>query len=248
MSRYELKKILKKIGLLEPVIRIRRRFSPCRDSGYPSFATCSPNLLFAVSKGMQYAQDHGIAEGSDYYEFGICSGFTLWYAYQLAFERALKDVRFFGFDAFLGLPPSGSEKDKGDEFPVSRFFCPRGKVEEYLNAHGVDWEKVFLVDGEFKDTLNEKTASKYSLRKGFLFVVDCDLYESAKKALEFIGPLVQDRSVILFDDWGCFGNDPHKGEQEAFGEFLRSHPGIRTEAFAEFKLYGKGFILRTDKE
>lgn len=241
MPRFLIKKILKKLRLLEIVLQVKRTIFPRHDLA--PFATCSPQQLFAIHKSMQYAQDNGISEGSDYYEFGIFSGFTLWYTQRLAQERMVKDVRFFGFDSFLGLPEI-KEIDRGEDFAQGWYFCPKKEVERFFNHNGVDWEKTFLVDGEFRKTLCHETIKKYNMRKGFLFVVDCDLYESAVIVLRFMEPLVKDRSIVLFDDWNCYKGDPSKGEQKAFAEFLQRNPQVKAEPFVEYGWHGKGFVLR----
>ena len=32
-------------------------------------------------------------------------------------------------------------------------------------------------------------------------MIDCDIYSSARTALDFCGPLIRDRAVLVFDDW-----------------------------------------------
>ena len=35
-------------------------------------------------------------------------------------------------------------------------------------------------------------------------MVDCDLYQSTVPVLAFLADLLQDGTVVLFDDWYCF--------------------------------------------
>ncbi len=51
--------------------------------------------------------------------------------------------------------------------------------------------------------------------------VDCDLYVSTVPVLEFLAPLLGKGSVIIFDDWFSFYDEPDPwihGEQRAFNE------------------------------
>ena len=43
---------------------------------------------------------------------------------------------------------------------------------------------------------------------------------------EYINPFLQEGTVILFDDWYCHNASSEKGEQKAFGEFLKKNKHI----------------------
>ena len=151
-------------------------------------------------------------------------------------------MRFFGFDSFFGLPPiTGIDQD--GPFKEGEFYASRFEVEKFFNRFGVDWEKTHLVEGWFKDTLNEKTRKKYNLRKFSLCVVDSDLYESAVQVLDFIIPHMIDKSIIWFDDWGDYGEVADNGEQKAFAEFLEKNKNIEAEPLIVPNGSGQGFII-----
>ena len=86
--------------------------------------------------------------------------------------------------------------------------------------------------GWYTDTLTEATRTELLLEKVALVHIDCDLYESAKAALAFVGPLLEDGAIIVFDDWWLYRGRPEAGEQRAFAEWLAEHPQWRaTELF-----------------
>jgi hypothetical protein len=59
-------------------------------------------------------------------------------------------------------------------------------------------------------------------------MVDCDLYASTRKALEFCTPLIVDEAVLVFDDWDAGGLGARGvGERRAFEELLAEHPDLR---------------------
>ena len=52
-------------------------------------------------------------------------------------------------------------------------------------------------------------------------MIDCDLKESTKLALEFIKPAIQEGTIILFDDFVFFKGNENKGEYGAFSDFKK---------------------------
>jgi hypothetical protein len=51
-------------------------------------------------------------------------------------------------------------------------------------------------------------------------------------------------SIVLFDDWTSFGDDPTLGQPRAFHEWLAANPRFTAEPLLEFEDHGKGFTLR----
>ncbi len=71
--------------------------------------------------------------------------------------------------------------------------------------------------------------------------IDCDLYESAVYVLDFIEPLLQEGSVLYFDDWNMYRANPNKGGKKAFREF-REKTSWKFEKFLTVGWFGKSFI------
>src|SRR5437879_2616554 len=120
MANLRVRKALKSMGLLESARALKRRLRP------PDriFAPCTPHLLVAVNRSLRWCSERGLAEGSDYLEFGVYRGFTFWYTQALAADMGIRDLRFFGFDSFFGLPRIEGT-DIGGEFPGGIFLCAR---------------------------------------------------------------------------------------------------------------------------
>ena len=81
-------------------------------------------------------------------------------------------------------------------------------------------DKIFLLKGLFSDTLNDLNYKKFSL-----VFIDCNIYDSAKFAINFVYPkLVNDGILISY----CYGikKDSHSfwGEGIAVNEYLSSKP------------------------
>lgn len=235
------RRALMKLGLLDFTRALRRGFAPPE----PEFRPCTPHLLIAVHRALRRCVDQGLAEGSDYLEFGVYRGFTLWYAQALIGDLGVRDMRCFGFDSFAGLPaPAGGDAvGEREAFYESAFDVRREEVERSLTRLGADWSRTALVEGFYDATLTPENRERLGLRRCSICVVDCDLYGSARLALAFVEPLVEEGTVILFDDWNSYGGDPRKGEQRAFSEFLARNPRLGAEPLLSFGGHGKGFVI-----
>ena len=151
-------------------------------------------------------------------------------------------MRFFGFDSFEGLPqPIEIDQDGG--FKKGSYACPLTEVERNLTKRKVDWNRTFLIDGFYDGTLNADTKRRYDIRESALVLIDCDLYASARSVLRFLEDVVREGTILMFDDWNCFSQDPNKGERKAFREFLEENPHIWAEEFVSFGWHGQSFTL-----
>ena len=165
-------------------------------------------------------EDEDQGELGDYIEFGVCFGRSLASMHRVAQRRGLEQMRLIGFDSFEGLPSEAKTDDAGYWAP--RMFKADIRITKwFLNKAEVDWSRVTLVKGWFSETLNEATIEALQLKKASIILVDCDMYRSAREALDFCAPLIHDQAVIIFDDWYAGGLDrKNLGEKRAFEEFL----------------------------
>lgn len=245
MASYVVRKYLRKWNLLRPAQAVKRRLV-----GNPlpnPFNPADPRLCVSTLKCLQWVIDRGLAEGTDYYEFGIFRGFNLWYTQALARALGVRDMRFFGFDSFFGIPPV-SGVDEGGPFREGDFSAYKDDVAASLTKFGADWTKTFLVEGFFEDSLNPQTVAAHGLRPCAFCVVDCDLYSSTVTVLDFVRPLLADTAVLFFDDWEDFGGGEDKGEPKAFREFLERNRGeFDVQPFEDLVALGgkgKAFVMR----
>lgn len=182
----------------------------------------------------------------DYYEFGLFRGQSFAAAHRLARRHRLaSDMRFFGFDSFQGLPqPDGF--DAAGEFRKGDYACSRAEVTATLEKRRVDWSRIQLVEGWYDQTLTPNLKSALAPGKVGIALVDCDLYESTVPVLRFLTSLIQDGSIILFDDWNCFDRSDQKGERRAFREFLVNNPQFAAQKWISFGRRGQAFVLHKD--
>jgi hypothetical protein len=178
----------------------------------------------------------------DYLEFGVYQGAAFISAYH-AFREQFEDrvnlqiggkdqqasrarrqdlwnsMRFFAFDSFAGLPTLADEDTSTADFEQGQFAFPASEFRNRLKKGRVPLDRVRVVEGWFEATCTEQTRKTHDLTRAAVVWIDADLYSSARTALEFITPLIQDGTVIIFDDWYSYRGNPKEGEQRAFQEW-----------------------------
>ena len=202
-----------------------------------------PHRRLAVAGCFRRMRSTGL-EG-DYFEFGLYRGSNFSAAQRLAARYGLApEMRFFGFDSFQGLPePAGV--DIAGEFRKGDYACSRAEVTAKLHSRGVDWERVHLVEGWYEESLTPTLKSALDPSNVGVALVDCDLYESTVPVLRFLASLLQEGSILLFDDWNCFDRSDQKGERRAFREFLIENPQLAAERWLTFGRRGQAFVMHT---
>jgi hypothetical protein len=136
-------------------------------------------------------------------EFGVYKGASI---NRLAALRS--SIKFYGFDSFFGLPETwtmGAQKGA---------FTLQGKLPPV--RHNVE-----LIAGYFETTLPPFVARHKG--KSIAFVhIDCDLYSSTKTVLFSLRDLMNDGTIIVFDEFFNFPNWQNTGEYKAFIEFIEA--------------------------
>ncbi len=195
-----------------------------------------------LKKTVEYAQ-HNKLDG-DYLEFGVYEGKTFIAAFHLSTKRDLNKMKFYAFDSFEGLPePKGIDINGFQHFKKSQYKCSIQKFKKNLSRSKVDMNKVEIIPGWFNKTLTKETRDKLTLKKAAIVWIDCDLYNSTVKVLEFIRNYLQNGTILIFDDWFCFRGDPNRGQQRAFREWLAKNKSIQVSEFLRYDWGGNSFIV-----
>jgi len=209
------------------------------------FDSASSGLVEALERCFQEAKRSGVATRGDYLEFGIFKGYSFWYAQKTATELGLSTMRFFGFDSFAGLPEvSGVDKTPSDDFYKGQYACSKQQVMTNLQSKGVDWSRTHLVEGYFDKSLTPAQRDALGVTRAAIVLIDCDLYSSTRDVLRFLDPLIGDGTILIFDDWDCFGADDGKGQRKAVAEFLGRRSDLKAEDFFSYGDWGHVFIVR----
>lgn len=179
---------------------------------------------------VEHALEHRVP--GHYYEFGLYQGYTFYHAVKVS-----PQIHHFGFDSFEGMP----ENAEGGGFGFGRFRVTYRKVVNNLLRGGAFTYREHLIKGFFSDSLTKQLQDEQKAFPIAVVLIDSDLYESAVTVLDFITPLLQTGSIVIFDDWGSFGSEA--GEQRAWREFLEKHTEIEATELTEFK-HRKMFRLK----
>jgi hypothetical protein len=171
----------------------------------------------------------------DYLEFGVYQGTSMSCMIRAMDELGITGPRFIGFDSFEGMPADTRGQDM-DVWSPGDFTASLRYARTYLTEKGADWNRTFLVKGWFEETLTPRTAEELALSKASVIMIDCDIYSSAKVALNFCRPYIRDRAIVFFDDWNAGGlADAHLGERKAFDEFLAENPQFSAEPLPDLR-------------
>lgn len=224
--------------LLMPVRLAARRFVmvPPPDKYYSGEHGC-------IRTAAQFATWNQVP--GDYCEFGVYQGDTFAVAYHTIlglrarhskrgflgesespkFKAWLEEKpRFIAFDSFEGLPETPGERPV--DYKVGAFACNEDNFRRNVARQGVDMNDVITVKGFYDKTLNAETKRKHKISKVAIALIDCDLYESTVPVLDFLTDVVQQGTILIFDDWFRFGGDPNQGEQRAFREWRERNPQL----------------------
>ena len=207
-----------------------------------------PYLEFSVAKyqGIKKAMfitAHDLTGGS-YLEFGVFTGSSFNFAMKVnkKIEKIFgkSNCEFIGFDSFVGFGQIKKE-DENPRFQDHIFSVDEKKVLKNIEkcAKG---QKMRIVKGFYQDTLKDKTTLDLKIDKARVVMIDCDLKESARLALEFIKPSIQEGTIILFDDYVYFKGDKNKGEYGAFNDFRKKYPEILFRRIFDYGYGSKAFI------
>lgn len=200
-----------------------------------------PNRSGMISLAFEFMAGN-VMQG-DYFEFGCWGGRTFRMAY--AHHKALFDgkMHFWLFDSFRGLPAL-NPADRHPKWQEGDYCTPREDFERIAAEAGIPPDRYTIVEGFYQDTLTPARAAELvaSTRAGVVYI-DCDLFESTALALEFVRPLLQQGTVLCFDDYYCFNGRPDKGEQRAIAEFLARHSEIAFVDYFHFGWHGRSFLV-----
>jgi O-methyltransferase len=185
----------------------------------------------------------GTSSIGDYLEFGVYNGNSLAAMHQATADLGVGNVRFFGFDAFEGLPPDSEKEDDGVWRP-GFYKCTFEQMEGCLQQKGIDPKSINWIKGWYNETLNQATIEKYKLNDPGIVFVDCDTYSSSKAVLDFVTPLIKSPTIICMDDWKLNDLDVKgMGEYQAFNEFVEANPQLTAKEIRSYNRESKSFLV-----
>ena len=153
----------------------------------------TPKLFFDKFNLFDYIIQNSISD-RPFYEFGVWKG--------VSFEYFLKYIKKgFGFDTFTGLPENWYNEKVGTY--ANNGVIPRMKGGKFIQ-------------GIFKDSLPKYFSKKRPLASIINF--DADLYSSTLCALENCKKIIDDRTILIFDEF-LMSDKWEEDEFKALNEF-----------------------------
>lgn len=178
----------------------------------------------------------------DYLEFGVFNGTSLSDAY-ITSQKLNANMRFFGFDAFEGLPEE-SEKEDAGVWKKGFYTCSFEQLQECLKMKNINPDNINWVKGWYKDTLTSDTLDKYKISNPGIVFIDCDTYSSSKSVLDFLTPIIKRPVIISLDDWRLYDLDiKGEGEYRSFNEFLEKNSTFKVKEIKTYKRNSRSFLI-----
>ncbi len=183
----------------------------------------------------------------NYFEFGIHRCRTFRMVLSEARKHNIKDMKFFAFDSFEGLPERHAEDDSIDKWKKGALTTSENDFMSMVKEHGLYLSNIFLEKGFYEDRLKKELVSKYKKEHNYasLVNIDCDFYSSAVSVFNFIDELLIEGSVIYIDDmFAGYKGQRNKGVARAFYEYEKSSKWS-FEKYLDIGWFGRSFIVQS---
>lgn len=174
---------------------------------------------YALYKSVQYLISNNI-EG-DFVECGVWKGGSCMLIAYTLLQKNVKDRNIWLYDTFAGMTQPGEKdgevekaewlKQKLTEEKNNWCLGELDDVKNNLLITGYPVDKLNFVRGKVEDTIPRHLPGKIALLR-----LDTDWYESTKHELEHLYPLLQERGVLLIDDYGAW-----QGARKATDEYFK---------------------------
>lgn len=181
----------------------------------------------------------------DYLEFGVFTGSSFICAMRTHKSlRYLGDIEtnFHGFDSFEGFGEI-SEYDRHSFYIDNTFKVDSKKIIKEIEKYGKGIN-VKITKGFFSQTIKGKDSkNNFNIDKIRCILIDCDLKDSTKIALDFSKNSLQQGTIIILDDYFSFRGDSKKGVAGAFNEFCENNLNLKFRKIFDYGYGGVAYIL-----
>lgn len=167
----------------------------------------SNGRLQTIRNALQFIKDQ--KNENPILEFGVFEGYSVSEMIKFLKKENMTN-QIVGFDSFAGLPKTEGPWGKGE------FSSTYENTVACIKEACGEVDNLTLVQGFFEQTLTEKLKLDLGLKKVALVHIDSDLYLSCCQVLAFIKDLLQDGTILIFDEWDG-------GEAVAWEEFKNTH-------------------------
>jgi O-methyltransferase len=193
------------------------------------YTMTSLERMFSLYQSVSYIIKNNI-EG-DLVECGVWRGGSSMMISLMLKRNNITDRKIYLYDTFEGMSePSDFDttargvhanelmkKEKKDDEKSVWCYAPLEDVKKHLYSTGYPENNLIFIKGKIEDTLSSNMPGKLSLLR-----LDTDWYESTKIELELLFPLLNEKGVLIIDDFGHW-DGARKAVTEYF-EKTNKHP------------------------
>ncbi|MER9768857.1 TylF/MycF family methyltransferase [Mesorhizobium sp. M0189] len=197
----------------------------------PLMVASTRQIMMDYPNRMAFETVGGNQLPGDYYEFGVFKGRSFIDAAGLARNYCDRDLyrsmRLFAFDSFEGLPES-KEAHLPAQYSKGAFSASQALFEKNCRQAGLPMDRVISIPGFFSELFAAgRDLSVLEGSKVAVAYIDCDIYEGARDALNFITGRLQTGSALVLDDWNRHHASDRYGIRRAVAEWLSVNPHIK---------------------
>jgi hypothetical protein len=216
----------------------------------PSEASYIPTLngdLLSYVNLLRFIRDFGATfhvGDFQFIEFGVLNGTSIINSIR-QLRGPLKSV--VGFDTFCGIPELTIQDADPEKLSPTFYqgnFHGLEKVQVQnliLKATRFPINQLNLVEGDFRNSLDNFKINNSLFP--LIFHLDCDIFSSSLKALQFVADNAQNGSWLLCDDYWMFRGHPKMGQQKAIELVFKDHPRVFLTPYSNYNGYSRAFII-----
>jgi len=185
------------------------------------FTLVGPERCYALYQSLKYILANDVS--GDLVECGVWKGGSAMLMAYTLLGAGINSRRIFLYDTFEGMPKPG-EKDgefekrewerlKLDEQRNNWCLSTVEEVKNNLGQTGYPKENIVWIKGKVEETIPGQLPSQIALLR-----LDTDWYESTKHELLHLFPLLENKGVLIIDDYGAW-----QGAKKATDEYFAAH-------------------------
>lgn len=169
------------------------------------FSMTSRERITELFNSLEYVRKNKI--GGDIVECGVWKGGNILGIIEYLQHHNITDKKVWLYDTFQGMTkPEDVDRDytnkKAENMmnePIVLALSPLEDVKKVLSESKFNEENIVYVVGDVSETLTQKENIP---KKISILRLDTDWYKSTKDELNYLYPILEDKGVLIVDDYG----------------------------------------------
>lgn len=181
----------------------------------------TPQAIVSLARAVRYVIETNIP--GDLVECGVFQGGSILVMIRQLLLMNVTNRNIYLYDTFEGMTkPTEADVyytgekalDAWEHLQNNWVKCGLEEVKARIYATGYPQDLIHFIQGPVEQTIPQTTPDSIALLR-----LDTDFYESTKHELTHLWPLVNQRGIMIIDDYGAF-----TGSQKATDEYFESIP------------------------